>query len=384
MTASALRVGLVVPRFAPFHGGMETYTAHAAAALAAKGVDVTVVTQVPRGSGLPAREAHDGYTVERHLPAVRRQLRCAVPGGGPCGVAVGALRRRVGAQLPHAPGLAGGGACEGPTRAHPALPRARPHSRCARRCTGPTVRPADDSWRRAAGSWWTPTPRPAWSCGTSPATSTATRSRWSRWRWPTRCADGNRTPASRARRADRRAPGAIQAHRSARPRGRRAAQPGGTDPARRRRGRLRPGGLPGTRRSTRGPGCRDLHRPGRRGDARTLVGVGVAVRDRESAGGVRHWTGPRHSSPGSPSSPAVSPLTARSSAAPGPARWPSCARWMPRTSTQPHSTPTPWRGCSSPPDSRTERAARCALPSAAQMADQLLETLTSVRVVSRP
>jgi glycosyltransferase involved in cell wall biosynthesis len=67
MTASALRVGLVVPRFAPFHGGMETYTAHAAAALAAKGVDVTVVTQVPRSSGLPARQAHDGYTVERHL-----------------------------------------------------------------------------------------------------------------------------------------------------------------------------------------------------------------------------------------------------------------------------------------------------------------------------
>ena len=34
MTGSALRVGLVVPRFAPFHGGVETYTAQAAAALA--------------------------------------------------------------------------------------------------------------------------------------------------------------------------------------------------------------------------------------------------------------------------------------------------------------------------------------------------------------
>jgi glycosyltransferase involved in cell wall biosynthesis len=66
MTGSALRVGLVVPRFAPFHGGVETYTAHVAAALAAKGTEVTVVTQAPRGAGLPPREVHDGYTVERH------------------------------------------------------------------------------------------------------------------------------------------------------------------------------------------------------------------------------------------------------------------------------------------------------------------------------
>ena len=68
---SALRVGLVVPRFAPFHGGIETYTAQAAAALAAKGAEVTVVTQVPRGAGLPP-DVHDGYTVERHhLPGGR-------------------------------------------------------------------------------------------------------------------------------------------------------------------------------------------------------------------------------------------------------------------------------------------------------------------------
>jgi glycosyltransferase involved in cell wall biosynthesis len=66
MTGSALRVGLVVPRFAPFHGGVETYTVQAATALAAKGAEVTVVTQVPRGARLPLREAHDGYTVERH------------------------------------------------------------------------------------------------------------------------------------------------------------------------------------------------------------------------------------------------------------------------------------------------------------------------------
>jgi glycosyltransferase involved in cell wall biosynthesis len=66
MTGSVLRVGLVVPRFAPFRGGVETYTAHAAAALAAKGAEVTVVTQVPRSAALPPREVHDGYIVERH------------------------------------------------------------------------------------------------------------------------------------------------------------------------------------------------------------------------------------------------------------------------------------------------------------------------------
>ena len=66
MTGSALRVGLVVPRFAPFHGGVETITAHAAAALSMKGAEVTVVTQVPRGIGLPYREERDGYIIERH------------------------------------------------------------------------------------------------------------------------------------------------------------------------------------------------------------------------------------------------------------------------------------------------------------------------------
>jgi glycosyltransferase involved in cell wall biosynthesis len=66
MTASALRVGLVVPRFAPFRGGIETYTALAAAALAAKGAEVTVVTQMPRSESLAPREMRDGYLVERH------------------------------------------------------------------------------------------------------------------------------------------------------------------------------------------------------------------------------------------------------------------------------------------------------------------------------
>lgn len=65
------RIGVIVPRFAPFRGGVETYTAQAAAALAAKGAEVTVVTQVPRRSELPATEAHDGYTIERHHLPVR-------------------------------------------------------------------------------------------------------------------------------------------------------------------------------------------------------------------------------------------------------------------------------------------------------------------------
>jgi glycosyltransferase involved in cell wall biosynthesis len=66
MTGSAMRIGLVVPRFAPYHGGVELVTEQAAAALAAKGAEVTVVTQVPRGSGLPTSEETDGYLVERH------------------------------------------------------------------------------------------------------------------------------------------------------------------------------------------------------------------------------------------------------------------------------------------------------------------------------
>jgi glycosyltransferase involved in cell wall biosynthesis len=66
VTGSALRVGLIVPRFAPYRGGAETYAAWAAAALGAKGAEVTVVTQIPRGAGLPARDQHDGYTIERH------------------------------------------------------------------------------------------------------------------------------------------------------------------------------------------------------------------------------------------------------------------------------------------------------------------------------
>jgi glycosyltransferase involved in cell wall biosynthesis len=66
MTDSSLRVGLIIPRFAPYLGGAETYAAQAAAALAAKGAEVTVVTQIPRGATLSARERRDGYTVERH------------------------------------------------------------------------------------------------------------------------------------------------------------------------------------------------------------------------------------------------------------------------------------------------------------------------------
>jgi glycosyltransferase involved in cell wall biosynthesis len=65
-TDSHLRVGLVVPRFTPFRGGMETYTEHAARALAARGASVTVVTQAPRSAGLPSRAVQDGYTIERY------------------------------------------------------------------------------------------------------------------------------------------------------------------------------------------------------------------------------------------------------------------------------------------------------------------------------
>lgn len=65
------RIGVIVPRFAPFCGGVETYTAQAAAALVAKGAEVTVVTQAPRRSGLPTAEVHDGYTIERHHLPVR-------------------------------------------------------------------------------------------------------------------------------------------------------------------------------------------------------------------------------------------------------------------------------------------------------------------------
>lgn len=65
------RIGVIVPRFAPFRGGVETYTAQAAAALAAKGAEVTVVTQVPRHSELPVSEDRDGYTVERHRLPLR-------------------------------------------------------------------------------------------------------------------------------------------------------------------------------------------------------------------------------------------------------------------------------------------------------------------------
>jgi glycosyltransferase involved in cell wall biosynthesis len=64
------RIGLVVPRFAPLRGGMETYTEQAAQALAARGAEVTVVTQAPRRAALPSRTVRDGYTIERYpLPA---------------------------------------------------------------------------------------------------------------------------------------------------------------------------------------------------------------------------------------------------------------------------------------------------------------------------
>lgn len=66
MKRSALRVGLIAPRFAPFRGGLETYVAAAATALAAEGAEVTVITQAPRTAALPRYEVRDGFTIERH------------------------------------------------------------------------------------------------------------------------------------------------------------------------------------------------------------------------------------------------------------------------------------------------------------------------------
>lgn len=61
-----LRISVLTPRFAPFRGGVETYVASAAAALAAEGAEVTVITQTPRAMPLPRREMRDGYVIERH------------------------------------------------------------------------------------------------------------------------------------------------------------------------------------------------------------------------------------------------------------------------------------------------------------------------------
>lgn len=62
---------MVVPRFAPFRGGVETYVSAAAGALAAHGADVTVLTQAPRALDLAPREERDGYVVERHRLPIR-------------------------------------------------------------------------------------------------------------------------------------------------------------------------------------------------------------------------------------------------------------------------------------------------------------------------
>lgn len=66
MTQSDLRIGILVPRFVPFRGGIETYVSTAAAALAEAGPEVTVITQAPRSAKLPSHEMCDGYAVERH------------------------------------------------------------------------------------------------------------------------------------------------------------------------------------------------------------------------------------------------------------------------------------------------------------------------------
>jgi glycosyltransferase involved in cell wall biosynthesis len=58
---------------------METYTAHAAAALAAKGAEVTVITQVARDARLSLREMRDGYTIERHHLPLRSTFDVPAP-----------------------------------------------------------------------------------------------------------------------------------------------------------------------------------------------------------------------------------------------------------------------------------------------------------------
>jgi glycosyltransferase involved in cell wall biosynthesis len=67
MNGASLRVGLVVPRFVPFRGGMETYTEQAARALAARGAEVTVVTQVPYSARLARETVYGGFRIERYL-----------------------------------------------------------------------------------------------------------------------------------------------------------------------------------------------------------------------------------------------------------------------------------------------------------------------------
>ena len=143
MTSSALRVGLVVPRFAPFHGGMETYAGTRGRRAGREGRrgdcrhagSTGCGTASPRGTRRIHRRAPP--------PASRRHLRRALAVGRACGIAVWPLRRRVGAQLPHTAGLAGGGAGEGPTRVHPALPRGWPHSAAPGPAPGlPSGRPA--------------------------------------------------------------------------------------------------------------------------------------------------------------------------------------------------------------------------------------------------
>ena len=81
MTSSALRVGVVVPSFTPFRGGMETYVLRAVAAMAASGAEMTVITQVPRAAGLPRQVVCDGYTVVENADATGRLPQFQALGG---------------------------------------------------------------------------------------------------------------------------------------------------------------------------------------------------------------------------------------------------------------------------------------------------------------
>ena len=259
MTNSALRVGLIVPRFAPFHGGVETYTAQAAAALAAKGAEVTVVTQVPRGAGLPRHALRDGYTVERHHLPIGDIL--DVPSAAAARAASRSGRfdvvwvhnyhtplawlvaEQAKVPLVFSPHYHGVG--------HTPLRQAlhRPYRLAGRRLMAASRRIVVDTDAEAA-LVLRDFPRP----GTARKNHRGSASGGRSGAWTAA------VPRRVARRADRRPPGTIQAHRPAHPCGCRAAQPGRACPARRRRGRVRHGRLPRARRSARGRGCRDIHR----------------------------------------------------------------------------------------------------------------------------
>ena len=376
MTGSALRVGLVVPRFAPFHGGMETYTAQAAAALAAKGAEVTVVTQVPRG----CRAASAGMRTT-DTPSSATTCRSATSSTCP------PRRRPVRRGGPDASTSCG---CTATTRPWPGWRRSRrrPHSCSPRTTTGAATLRLRQALHRA----YRPAGRRLMAASRRIVVDTDAEAGLVLRDFPRHVHRDKITVV----------PLAV-----ADPVRGRQPYPGESpvvltvarqEPYKRTdllvravvelRSRAVPARLVVVGDGSGLAACRELAARlgaedvvtftgrGRRGDARTLVGVGVAVRDRESAGGVRHRAG----------------RGARRRAPRRRQRYPRSPRGHP-----PRRVRRAGRLCEvdapdidaasqyadamaellSSTDSCKERAARCTLPSAADMADQLLETLTS-------